>query len=490
MLSEKTEGTTFALTSRAQTAAAPRLAAKPVLMATTLVTADLFATGIAVILGFRVWSLMNPSIPPLQPVMALAPLFCVAMFGFENLYPGLGMGAVEHIRRVFRGVTLVYLMLTAAMFMAKDRWADSRGGFMLAWMFSLALAPLSRWLCGYLFGRKAWWGTPVMVLGAGETARRVIRNLETNRVLGYRAVVCLDDDPSKHGSCEGVPVAGCLRDARELAAAHAIHYAIVAMPGMSRANLTASLRAWSAIFPHILIIPDLFGVASLWTEPRDLGGILGLQIQHNLLKPVNRWIKRAVDIFLAAVILVIISPFIAIAALWIRIASPGSALFVQEREGENNNPIRILKLRTMYIDAEQTLAKYLAANPDAKAEWDQFCKLKEDPRILPGIGRLLRKTSMDEIPQLWNILKGEMSLVGPRPFPAYHNARFESEFRSLRTQVRPGLTGMWQVSARSDGDLNVQRSLDSYYINNWSLWLDLYILMRTARVVLTGEGAY
>jgi len=459
-------------------------------MAATLAGADICATGVAVVLGFQVWSFMNPAIPPLQPVMALAPLFCVAMFAFEHLYPGLGMGAVEHIRRVFRGVTLVYLMLTAAMFMAKDRWADSRGGFMLAWMFSLALAPLARWFCGYAFGRKEWWGTPVVILGAGETARRVIRNLSFNRVLGYRAIVCLDDDPSRHGYCEGIPVTGRLGDADAIAKAHGIQYAIVAMPGMPRAQLTRHLRGWSSIFPNILIIPDLFGVASLWTEPRDLGGILGLQIRHNLLKPVNRWIKRAVDVLVAATILVLISPFILIAALWIRLASPGRALFVQEREGENGKPIRILKLRTMYIDAEATLAQHLAANPDAKAEWDQFCKLKNDPRILAGIGQLLRKTSMDEIPQLWNILKGEMSLVGPRPFPVYHNERFDSEFRSLRTKVRPGLTGMWQVSARSDGDLNVQMSMDSYYINNWSLWLDVYILMRTARVVLTGEGAY
>ncbi len=419
MLSEKTEGTTFALASRAHPIAASRGTARPVLMAATLIAADLSTTGLAVILGFQVWSFMNPQIPPLQPVMALAPLFCVAMFAFENLYPGLGMGAVEHIRRVFRGVTLVYLMLTAAMFMAKDRWADSRGGFMLAWIFSLALAPAARWLCGYVFGRKTWWGTPVIILGAGETARRVIRNLNFNRVLGYRAIVCLDDDSDKHGYCEGIPVTGCLRDAAAIAAAHGIHYAIVAMPGISRPKLTGHLRDWSSIFPNILIIPDLFGVASLWTEPRDLGGILGLQIRHNLLKPFNRWIKRAVDVVLAATILILISPFILIAALWIRLASPGRALFVQEREGENGKPIRILKLRTMYIDAEETLAQHLAANPDAKAEWDQFCKLKNDPRILPGIGQLLRKTSMDEIPQLWNILKGEMSLVGPRPFPVY-----------------------------------------------------------------------
>ena len=468
-----------------------RSSARPVLMAGTLAAADICATGLAVIAGFRVWSLINPGIPPFQTVMALAPLFCAAMFAFENLYPGIGMGAVEHIRRVFRGITLVYLMLTAAMFVTKDRsWADSRGGFILSWAFSLALAPSARWLCGQIFGERTWWGVPVMILGAGETGHRVIRNLNTNRVLGYRPVVCLDDDPEKQGECEGVPVVGELRDASEIAAEWRIDYAVVAMPAMPSSRLTSHLRTWATVFRNIVIIPDLFGIASLWIETRDLGGVLGLEIRHNLLKPVNRWIKRAVDICVAALGLVLIAPLIPFVTLWIKMASPGRAFFVQEREGEGGEPIPMLKFRTMYADAEQMLEHYLAENPADRAEWDQFYKLKNDPRIIPGIGSLLRKTSLDEIPQLWNILKGEMSLVGPRPFPAYHNSRFDPEFRALRTQVRPGLTGMWQVSARSDGDLGVQESLDSYYIRNWSLWLDLYLLIRTVRVVLSGQGAY
>ena len=413
------------------------------------------------------------------------------MFAFENLYPGIGMGAVEHIRRVFRGITLVYLMLTAAMFITKDRsWADSRGGFILSWAFSLALAPSGRWFCGQIFGQRSWWGVPVMVLGAGETARRILRNLNMYRVLGYRPVVCLDDDPEKQGECEGVPVIGGLRDAQEIAAEWHIDYAIIAMPGMPTARLTSHLRTWSTIFPNIVIVPDLFGIASLWVETRDLGGVLGLSIRHNLLKPVNRWIKRAVDICVSTSGLILLAPFIPFVMLLIRIGSSGGAFFVQEREGEHGKPIDILKLRTMYPDAEQMIERHLAENPRDRVEWERFCKLKHDPRVIPGVGRFLRKTSLDEIPQLWNILKGEMSLVGPRPFPAYHNCRFDPEFRALRTQVCPGLTGMWQVSARSEGDLDIQESLDSYYIRNWSLWLDLYLLIRTARVVLTGEGAY
>ena len=287
---------------------------------------------------------MNPAIPPLQPVMSLAPVFCVAMFAFEGLYPGIGLGAVEHLRRVFRGITLVYLMLTAAMFMTKDRWADSRGGFALSWAFALALAPLARWACGHFFGRKPWWGIPA-ILGAGEAARRVISNLEANRVLGYRAVVCLDDDPSKQGWCEGVPVEGRLSDAPPLAALYGIQYAIVAMPSMPRTRLNGHLRTWAAVFPNIIVIPDLFGIASLWTSPRDLGGTLGLEIRHNLLAdPANRWIKRAVDIVVSAFLLAVLSPFILFAALWVRIASPGDSFFVQEREGEQARKIRIRKL--------------------------------------------------------------------------------------------------------------------------------------------------
>lgn len=484
-------GSFSAAAAKQSTGRVARPASRPILMAVTLASADICATGLAVIVGFRVWSSINPTIPPLQLVMLLAPLFCAAMFAFEKLYPGIGMGAVEHIRRVFRGVTLIYLMLTAAMFMTKDRsWADSRGGFVLSWAFSLILAPSARWICGRLFGRSSWWGVPVVVLGAGETGGRIIRNLRANRVLGYRPVACLDDDPEKQHTCEDVPVIGSLRDASAVASEYRIDYALIAMPNMPSARLTSHLRVWSAVFPNIIIVPDLFGIASLWVETRDLGGVLGLEIRHNLLKPVNRWIKRAVDVLISAFSLLVLIPLFPVVALWIRLASPGGAFFVQEREGQGGMPIRILKFRTMYVNAEEMLERHLAANPAERAEWDQFCKLKNDPRVIPGIGKLLRKTSLDEIPQLWNILIGQMSLVGPRPFPAYHNGRFDPEFRSLRTRVRPGLTGMWQVNARSDGDLAIQESLDSYYIRNWSLWLDFYLLIRTARVVLTGEGAY
>jgi len=458
-------------------------------MGASLATVDAVLLAVAAVSGFAVWSVFNPAVGVFHPTMGLAVAGCLLGLAFFGLYPSIGLTAVEQIRRCSYGITFVYLLLTASMFFIKEWWGDSRGGFFLSWLLSLLLVPLGRSVVREVFCEQHWWGIPVIVLGAGETARSVIRNLAANRSLGYRPVACLDDDPNTHGTCEGVPVVGRLLEASYFAQVYQSPCAIFAIPNMPRIALVHHLRRWSLTFRTVLVIPDLFGVASLATESRDLGGIVGLEITHNLLKRRNRWLKRIMDVTVSSAALVFAAPLVALATLWIRAVSPGSPFYWQEREGEGQEPIRILKLRTMYPHADEMLEKHLDANPAAREEWTQFCKLKNDPRILPGIGHLLRKTSLDELPQLWNVLKGEMSLVGPRPFPEYHNELFDYEFRSLRTQVTPGLTGLWQVSARSNGDLTVQANLDSYYIRNWSIWLDLYILARTAVIVLTQHGA-
>jgi Undecaprenyl-phosphate galactose phosphotransferase WbaP len=278
--------------------------------------------------------------------------------------------------------------------------------------------------------------------------------------------------------------------APELASADQIRHALVAMPHLKRPELLRVLERMGTVFPHVIVVPDLLGMASLWVSSRDLGGVLGLEIRQNLLIPFNRWLKRGLDLALASVAGLLSLPLIFIAVAWIKRVSPGPAFFLQEREGEGGRKIRVRKLRTMHLDADILLLQFLERDPAARDEWQRYFKLKRDPRILPGIGHLLRRTSLDEVPQLWNVLKGEMSLVGPRPFPNYHLAQFDSDFRAIRTRVPPGLTGLWQVSARSNGDIKIQESLDTYYIRNWSLWLDLHILARTVRAVISRDGAY
>jgi lipopolysaccharide/colanic/teichoic acid biosynthesis glycosyltransferase len=205
---------------------------------------------------------------------------------------------------------------------------------------------------------------------------------------------------------------------------------------------------------------------------------------------VNRGVKRAFDLALTVPVMLVAGPVIGIAALLVKIFSPGPAFFTQEREGEGGQVVRVYKIRTMVPNAEQRLAEYLRDDEEARFEWERFLKLRNDPRIIPVVGKVFRRFSIDELPQLWHVLTGEMSLVGPRIFALWHVARFPAEFRELRRQVPPGMTGLWQVAHRNSGDLKIQEIVDSYYIHNWSVWMDLWILFRTVRIVLTGKGAY
>ncbi len=404
----------------------------------------------------------------------------------RGMYPGYGTGSVARLRDWAYSIIFFFGALALWDYLVfKGRW--SRGVLLLAAAYALLLVPLSEVMIRSLLIRLRVWGQPVLILGAARTGALVTRLLKQNPGLGLIPVALLDDDPAKQGALvEGVPVVGSLRTAAHWA--DRVRVAILAMPGAGREYLGRLVRDLS--FPHIILVPDLFGLETAWVHSKDLGGVLGLEIRKNLLLRKNRVVKRLTDYALGVPLFLLTLPFILFFAVIIKLVSPGPAFFVQEREGLRGHPIRVWKLRTMYPDAEARLQRYLAEHPEARAEWERYFKLKHDPRVLPGIGHFLRKTSLDELPQLWNVLRGEMSLVGPRPFPAYHLQAFSGEFRELRRRVRPGLTGFWQVTARSDGDLVVQEALDTYYIRNWSIWLDLYILARTVRVVLLGKGAY
>jgi exopolysaccharide biosynthesis polyprenyl glycosylphosphotransferase len=325
------------------------------------------------------------------------------------------------------------------------------------------------------------------VVGANELARRTIHVLRSARSLGYFPVrVAPLAGETSSESFEELPVLADIESAPELAR-RGIRVVLVVHEGGEPPH--GVIHDLQRHFRHVIMIRGGQELPVEGVEIRNLGGVLAVEFRNQLLRRRNRITKRALDIVLASVGLVLALPLIAVSALLLKLSSRGPVFFKQTRDGLGGRRITVRKLRTMYTDAEERLERHLAEDSRALAEWNLRYKLHRDPRIIPVVGTLLRRTSIDELPQLWNVLIGDMSMVGPRPFPEYHLERFSPEFRDLRARVRPGLTGLWQVMVRSAGDIEDQQAFDTYYIRNWSVWMDAYILGRTAAAVITGRGA-
>ncbi|NJO10803.1 MAG: undecaprenyl-phosphate galactose phosphotransferase WbaP [Leptolyngbyaceae cyanobacterium SL_1_1] len=421
---------------------------------------------------------------------SLWPVLCVFIVAYSvaGLYPGVTVSPVDELRRTSLTTTLIYLSLGSAIFLFKEGEAYSRGIFLMAWLLSIALVLLGRFGLRSVFARYRWWGYPVVVLGAGKTGEMVIRMLLRQPGIGLKPVAVLDDNPQKHGYLAGVPVIGGLSLAPRLVREQQIPYAIAAMPGVPRERLLKLLSLHGQTFPHMLVIPDLFGIASLWVAARDLGGILGLEIRQQLLLPGPRLLKALLDYGLTLVIGLLALPLIALIAIAVKLDSPGPIFYGHTRIGQNGRVFKAWKFRSMVQDSAQMLERYLLSYPEAKELWRRDQKLQHDPRIT-RVGRFLRRTSLDELPQLWNVLWRQMSLVGPRPIVAEEVWHYADQFE-LYLQVLPGVTGLWQVSGRNHVPYEERVNLDAYYVRNWSVWLDIYILIRTFWVVITGYGAY
>ena len=462
----------------------------------SILAADVLAIEIAFLLGLGLRRLLTPWLPnevgPDQYLGVAVGILLLPIINYQlGLYPGYLLGPVERLRR--------RMLATLAVFGGLVAWDNlvargvfSRGVLLATLLFVVVLPPLAETGARALLIRRGRWGVPVVMLGAGDAGRTLARTLTREPELGLRPIAFFDNRPAVWNTvAEGVPVIGPLGLASEFE--QRAEVAIVSLADLihgdgDRRDIGGLLQELN--FPRLLVVPDLAGVASLWVNARDLGGSLGFEIKKNLLLRRNHILKLLMDQAIAAPLFLASLPIIILAALWIKLSSRGPAFYVQMREGMDGRRIPVWKLRTMYLDGDNLLEHWFERHPEDREQWRRYFKLHHDPRVLPVIGPLLRRTSLDELPQLWNILRGDMSLVGPRPLPEYHLQQFPSDFRTLRTRVLPGLTGLWQISARSDGDVTVQEALDTYYIRNWSPWLDLYILARTVGAVLLARGAY
>jgi len=452
-----------------------------------LLLTDMVALVIATALGYQLWvgPVLHQSTSAYVNLIPLLWLFPLGYAG-AGLYPGFGVGAVETLRRLSYCTSFAFLVIAAANFVLKLPSVYSRMGFAVAWSVSLISVPFMRFLVLGVFSRRRWWREPVVLVGSGRWVQQAVRALNNALSLGYRPVGVLSPEFRQYSNAVGdVPVLGGLEKA-SLLAERGVR---VAMMGDGEGRDSA--LSWLQQYFYRVIVMSEYG--DLPVEPVhvcNLGAVFGLTFTNNLLHLRNRFVKRTLDVVLGSILLCFAVPLILVGGLLVKLFSSGPIFFCQDREGLGGRPIKVWKLRTMYRDAEKRLEACLAAAPELRREWERHFKLVHDPRVIGGVGAFLRRFSVDELPQLFSIIKGEMSFVGPRPFPDYHLQKLPPECRDLRRRVRPGLTGLWQVMARSDGTLEQQRMYDTYYIRNWSLWLDFYILARTAVAVLTGRGAY
>jgi Undecaprenyl-phosphate galactose phosphotransferase WbaP len=424
---------------------------------------------------------------PISGIILPALVLTLASFIAVGLYPGVSINPVDEMRLSTLSISIAFLVLWSATFFLHDI-SLSRLVYILAFVLSLVFVPVFRAVIRAALCRKSWWGSQVVILGYGTTGKILYDKLTKNPALGLKPYAVLDDDPEQTCRLEATLLKGPLSRCLEITAKHKISYGIVCMPGLSRHQLLDLIERYGRCFGHILVIPNLIGMTSLGITAKDVDGIIGLEVKQQLLRPSSRYVKRLLDLSLTLALAPIIIPILAFFALLIKLEDGGTVFYSNERMGFRGRKFKAWKLRSMVANGDAVLWKHFEANPADRDQWLATQKLKRDPR-LTAVGRFIRKTSIDEIPQFWNVLRGEMSIVGPRPVLEGQVNIYGPSY-ALYQEVRPGITGLWQVSGRNHLTFAERVALDKYVIQNWSVWLDLYILARTAGAVLTGDGAY
>lgn len=331
----------------------------------------------------------------------------------------------------------------------------------------------------------------IIIIGAGNAGEIFAKNITGSPFTIRKVLGFLDDDAEKQGQLiSGCPVLGKLEDFRELKAKLKADEAVIAMPTVSRKRLAEILNMLEDNVSRVLYIPDMYMLTTSTASIRNIDGMPVISSSQGLLSPVNLFIKSVIDYAGAIIALIIFSPVMLWAAWRIKREDGGPIFFIQERTGWKAKKFMTYKFRTMYTNADE-ITRELFKNPEIFAAYKEGNKMKDDPRVTK-IGAFLHKTSIDELPQLLNILRGEMNLVGPRPLPQLDvDLLYSNEYVLKKVYAaKPGLTGIWQVSGRSDLDANFRREINCYYVHNWSVWLDIAILLKTPLAVLSSKGAY
>ena len=407
---------------------------------------------------------------------------------FAKVYDSRRVLQVVHeARALVPAVLIATAALFAAFFVLKVEFL-SRLVFVYFVVLDVAILVNLRWLLNLAIrSRRIATGNQrrVLIVGAGPVGERVSTLLLERPWAGYEVVGFADDDPGKRGEeLNGRPILGDCDALAELIDRHAIDEVLVALPMHAHARIRGVVAALEPLHVRIRLVPDVFDLVAGRTAAEDAWGIPMISVRAPVITGFDRIVKRAFDLALGVLTLVITGPVMAVVAAAIYLDGGRPAIFAQRRVGENGRLFTMYKFRTMVPDAEVRQEAALQRGD----QLDKIYKPLRDPRVT-RVGRFLRRTSLDELPQIWNVLRGEMSLVGPRPELPWVVKRYES-WQRQRLAVLPGITGWWQVNGRGDLPLFENVEYDLFYIQNYSPLLDLSILLRTLWVVARGKGAY
>lgn len=440
---------------------------------------DLGALGIALLGAVGVRNAVLPALFPafFRPPYPLShylhlwwlPVPFLGAFAYAGLYTRR-VPRWEEIRRSVGAATAGAVLAFALVSVGKLQEEISRPVLVFTWAGLLLTLPVARGVAKRVLFTLGPWRRRAVVVGEATAALALARALNRDPSLGYEVVGVLSD----------------WQKAAEAARSHGARDVVVLARGLETSGTLRLVEALRPVAENVLLVPDVVEVPVFTLEVVGLfeDRLVLLRVPNNLLKPWNVLVKRTLDLGLGGVLALFALPVVAIAALAVKLDSPGPAFHTEPRVGRGGRKFPCFKLRTMYLDASERLAAHLVADPQAREEWERYRKLRRyDPRVT-RVGRFLRRWSLDELPQLWNVLRGEMSLVGPRPYLPEETELLSGDGM---LDVPPGLTGLWQVSGRNALDFQTRQLLDRWYVSNWTPWLDLFILLRTPPAILRGE---
>lgn len=449
----------------------------------TLMVVDAIVLMISIGAGFFIVNLIDQSWINFRSFvtysMYLPAVFLV--FYAASLYPGIMIAPEEEVKRFcicsffcFMGIAVSIVVET------KDRWAIS-AALVIAVPFATLLLPTGREMAKRIFAKRHWWGVPVVIYSKNKDATVIVDRLLKRQDFGYKPAIIITDLKDHVDEYNGIPVFSSSNELFDVIKKLNLKVAIIC-------DYDKNLDEISSYYRYTIVIPKKQIANTMSLHMRDFGGIMGFSTTHNLTKKGNLALKRILDIFLVILSLPIVIPLVLIISIAIKCTSKGPVFYGHMRVGKNGKPLKTWKFRSMVVDSDVQLKKILATDPVRAAEWEKDRKFVDDPRVTK-VGKILRKTSLDEIPQLWNIFLGQMSFVGPRPVTKPELKKYR-KYANYVLSVKPGLSGMWQISGRSDTGYEERITLDTYYIQNWSIWLDIWIILKTVWVVLKGKGAY